>query len=147
MLLGKPVHFSFSLSSDPSKSPYVHILPSLSSVHGYGWTAPSPTPFRQHVNPLTNPSRPGETLPAFPAPTHINNPQTIASTIGNIPPSAPNHHPQDLPYPKRPYDANNPLRSLIATAGGDDNYHPSGHRGFTEREFACLQTFPRGEWC
>jgi hypothetical protein len=132
LLLGKSIHFP-------------------SSCHPIlldGLTVPSPTTLRQLVNPLIDlPSRPGETLPAFPAPTHINNPQTIASTISNIPPNAPNHHPKDLPYPKRPYDANNPLRSLIATAGGDDNYHPSGHRGFTEREFACLQTFPRGEWC
>lgn len=29
----------------------------------------------------------------------------------------------------------------ITTGGGGNNYHPSGKRGFTNREFACLQTF------
>ena len=29
----------------------------------------------------------------------------------------------------------------ITTGGGGGNYHPSGKRGFTNREFACLQTF------
>ena len=28
------------------------------------------------------------------------------------------------------------------TCGGGENYHPSGLRGFTTREFASLQTFP-----
>jgi DNA (cytosine-5)-methyltransferase 1 len=31
----------------------------------------------------------------------------------------------------------------ITTAGGQENYHPDGRRTFTDREIACLQTFPR----
>lgn len=29
------------------------------------------------------------------------------------------------------------------TTGGAENYHPSGMRTLTDREVACLQTFPR----
>lgn len=85
---------------------------------------------------------PGETIPRFPEPTHLDNPTTIASIISTIPPNAPNHNARDYPIPKLAYDANGLLKSLIATAGGDDNYHPSGKRPFTARELGCLQTFP-----
>ncbi|KAL8797177.1 MAG: hypothetical protein Q9195_000644 [Heterodermia aff. obscurata] len=87
-------------------------------------------------------SGPGEVLPDFPQPTHTSNRTTIASSISNIPASTPNHHPKEFLYPRRPYEADGPLQNLIATGGGLDNYHPDGKRPFTEREFACLQTFP-----
>lgn len=32
----------------------------------------------------------------------------------------------------------------MTTGGGENNYHPSGKRGYTNREFACLQTFDVG---
>lgn len=38
------------------------------------------------------------------------------------------------------YDAHQPAKT-ITTGGGEANYHPSGKRGYTNREFACLQTF------
>ena len=35
----------------------------------------------------------------------------------------------------------------MTTGGGSDNYHPTGDRGYTIREYACLQTFPlEHEW-
>ena len=43
--------------------------------------------------------------------------------------------------PRAQYDANQQART-ITTGGGDNNSHPSGRRGFNNREFACLQTFP-----
>lgn len=42
---------------------------------------------------------------------------------------------------KPPYDPNTPART-ITTGAGEFNYHPSGERSFTNRELACLQTFP-----
>ena len=64
--------------------------------------------------------------------------------ISNIPPGTPNHTPKEFEYPRRAYDGNGLLQNLIACGGGLDNYHPEGKRPFTEREFACLQTFPLG---
>ncbi len=82
----------------------------------------------------------------FPAPTHDDNSQTIASVLKLISPNARNHsYPRSYECPQRPYDADQPLRSLIDTVGGSNNFHPTGHRPFTEREFASLQTFPQGE--
>lgn len=82
----------------------------------------------------------------FPAPTHVHSSQTIASVLKLTSPNAHNHsYPRAYECPKRPYNANRPLSSLIDTGGGFDNFHPSGHRRFTEREFASLQTFPQGE--
>ena len=90
--------------------------------------------------------RPGEALPDFPQPTHTRNRTTIASTISIIPPGAPNHQPKAFLDPRRPYEANGSLQNLIACGGGLDNYHPDGKRPFTEREYACLQTFPLGKF-
>ena len=42
---------------------------------------------------------------------------------------------------KAPYDSNQQIHTMT-TGGGEGNYHPSGKRGFTNREFASLQTFP-----
>ena len=91
---------------------------------------------------------PGEVLPEFPRPTHSNDPArgsplvTVQDAIGHIPPGFPNHD-VGLASPRRlpPYPATQPLRRCITTSGGD-NYHPSGTRDFTVREYACLQAFP-----
>ncbi|KAL2361703.1 hypothetical protein RJZ56_005385 [Blastomyces dermatitidis] len=39
-----------------------------------------------------------------------------------------------------PYDPHTQAKTI--TCNGGENYHPSGTRTFTYREFACLQTFP-----
>lgn len=94
---------------------------------------------------------PGETLPAFPKPTHgppgsgLLPCETINSTISSIPPSTANH---DVAAAllrgrykrKRPYDGNQQAKT-ITSGGGEGNYHPSGKRRYTTREYACLQTF------
>ncbi|KAJ5242158.1 uncharacterized protein N7469_000485 [Penicillium citrinum] len=71
---------------------------------------------------------PGETLFNFPPASYggLGQPQlrTIRDAISAIPDDAPDH------------DA-----KTITTGGGD--YHPSGMRTLTDREVACLQTFPR----
>jgi len=40
-----------------------------------------------------------------------------------------------------PYSEHIPLRNTICCGDGP-KCHPSGKRGFTNREFACLQSFP-----
>lgn len=89
--------------------------------------------------------RPGEKLPKFPEPTHgpgkIPYP-TVSSTISNIPAHAPDHDIQRAYFqnPKPPFDPYSFAKTV--TCGGGENYHPSGLRRYTNREFACLQTFP-----
>ncbi len=97
---------------------------------------------------------PGERLPSFPAPTHSNSPNalpelvTVAQALSTIGPRATLHNVDELlakarnspGFPKPPYDPNALLRHTITTGGGD--YHPSGKRTFTLREFAALQGFP-----
>lgn len=96
--------------------------------------------------------RPGEVLPEFPKPTHgirdsgLLPIQTINSKIYNIPRGSDNHDVdaalERWRYKGRrhPYDAHQPAKT-ITTGGGKFNYHPSGRRGYTNREFASLQTF------
>ncbi|KAI9934009.1 hypothetical protein MW887_005082 [Aspergillus wentii] len=96
---------------------------------------------------------PGEALPPFPKPTHgppelgLKRPTTINSIISSIPLNAADHDVQGAldrglrGGPRAPFDPNQPART-ITCGGGENNYHPSGQRGFTNREFACLQTFP-----
>lgn len=43
--------------------------------------------------------------------------------------------------PKPPFDPHT-LAKTITCGGGQGNYHPSGLRQYTPREFAALQTFP-----
>jgi DNA (cytosine-5)-methyltransferase 1 len=98
-------------------------------------------------------SRPGELLPPFPNPTHglpgsgLFDYTTINQMIANIPPDAPDHdiegsRSRGLRNGTRvPFDANRQAKT-VTCSGGENNYHPSGTRGFTNREFACLQTFP-----
>lgn len=90
-------------------------------------------------------ARPGETLPPFPAPTHLHHPNTIADLISNLPPTNndPLHIPKLFSTPRAPYNAHGPVREIIACSPTPGNYHPDGHRPFTVREFACLQTFPQ----
>lgn len=98
---------------------------------------------------------PGESLPPFPNPTHglpgsgLFRFETIGSVISTIPRTAANHDVQAAlyrgfrngPQTRPPLDASEQART-ITCGGGDRNYHPSGRRGFTNREFASLQTFP-----
>ncbi|KAF7898577.1 hypothetical protein EAF00_005023 [Botryotinia globosa] len=95
-------------------------------------------------------SCPGEPLPPMPPPTHSSSPclknakpfKTVSQTLREIPRSAANHSPQLLPEKDlRPYNPHAILPRTMTTSGGD-NWHPSGKRGFTDREFACLQGFP-----
>ncbi|KAI9042337.1 C-5 cytosine methyltransferase DmtA [Aspergillus affinis] len=94
-------------------------------------------------------SGPGELLPQFPDPTHgprelgLKPFTTINQAIASIPTRAPDHDTQTAyQVPKAPYDGNKQAKTI--TCGGGENYHPSGRRGFTNRELACLQTFPLG---
>ena len=96
---------------------------------------------------------PGEELPEFPPRTHCTTTDlsqfphlqpytTVNSAIIRIPNGFSLHNPDQLPrIDKSPYDGNVPLRRTICCAGNQD-YHPSGLRNFTLREFACLQGFP-----
>lgn len=42
---------------------------------------------------------------------------------------------------REPYNPHQPAKT-ITCSGGEANYHPSGKRGLTPREVACIQTFP-----
>ncbi|KEQ59674.1 S-adenosyl-L-methionine-dependent methyltransferase, partial [Aureobasidium melanogenum CBS 110374] len=98
-------------------------------------------------------SCPGHPLPDFPMPTHAASPLepvpglrpsvTIAEALQPIRPNTPNHNPAALPAKDlAPYSPHQLVRGCITTSGGQNNWHPSGKRHFTEREYACLQTFP-----
>lgn len=97
----------------------------------------------------TDLARPGERLPPLPRPTHgprrgLQPFTTIGQVISRIPPGTPDHDVQGAEsrgIQRAPYDPNRQAR-CITTGGGDGNYHPSGLRGYTNRELACLQTFP-----
>ncbi|RAL65831.1 hypothetical protein DID88_005494 [Monilinia fructigena] len=96
-------------------------------------------------------SCPGEPLPPMPPPTHsspsspLPNTQpfeTVYETLRRIPTSAANHPIHLMPEKDlKPYGSHAILPRTMTTSGGD-NWHPSGKRGFTDREFACLQGFP-----
>ncbi|KAL3432770.1 S-adenosyl-L-methionine-dependent methyltransferase [Aspergillus tetrazonus] len=98
-------------------------------------------------------SGPGESLPRLPRPTHglpgsgLRDLTTISQAIRDIPSGSPDHdvaaaRGRGVHNRRAPFDGNRQARTI--TCGGGDNYHPSGLRGFTLREFACLQTFPLG---
>ncbi|KAL8912247.1 MAG: hypothetical protein Q9171_002702 [Xanthocarpia ochracea] len=88
---------------------------------------------------------PGEKLPGFPPPTHgpgLIPFTTVNDAIQRIPPGSPNHDPAGAARRNTiPCDGNLPLRNCIMTGGSLDT-HPSGRRGFTNRELACLNGFP-----
>ncbi|OCL15395.1 S-adenosyl-L-methionine-dependent methyltransferase [Glonium stellatum] len=55
----------------------------------------------------------------------------------------PYHEPESKkPLNKPPYDARNSLLPGCITGGGGQNFHYSGKRGFTVREYSLLQGFP-----
>lgn len=96
---------------------------------------------------------PGHPLPDFPTPTHAVSPEypvpglkpavTIADALRPIRRNTPNHNPDNHTDKNfTPYDPKQLLRGCITTCGGQNNWHSSGKRFMTEREFACLQTFP-----
>ncbi|ODH45409.1 hypothetical protein ACO22_00133 [Paracoccidioides brasiliensis] len=105
-------------------------------------------------------SGPGEPLPPFPKPTHGGPPssstspsktntllpfRTIHDAISNIPLYTADHnidHVSRRQLSKPAYNPYSQARTITCNGGGKNNYHPSGTRSFTYREFACLQTFP-----
>ncbi|KAL8845972.1 MAG: hypothetical protein Q9221_008904 [Calogaya cf. arnoldii] len=90
-------------------------------------------------------SCPGERLPGFPQPTHgagLRPFTTVNEAIQGIPEGFPNHDPNSAARRNLlAYNGNVPLRNCVTTGGSLDT-HPSGRRGFTIRELACLQSFP-----
>lgn len=94
---------------------------------------------------------PGERLPPFPGPTHSKDPEdglqpfvTAREALDCIGPMTSLHNLDQM----RPFEVVRPewdphgiLRRTITTSGGQ-NYHYSGKRDLTLREFACLQGFP-----
>ncbi|KAJ5376541.1 hypothetical protein N7509_013427 [Penicillium cosmopolitanum] len=94
---------------------------------------------------------PGENLCEFPRPTFGGPGQprlrTIRDAIYDLPIDSPNH---DVATRLRRWSREyrkaldwDEQAKTITTAGGQENYHPDGRRTFTDREIACLQTFPR----
>jgi DNA (cytosine-5)-methyltransferase 1 len=88
----------------------------------------------------------------MPSPTHSENGEhglepfvTVNQTLLKIPSNADHHDPDRLVFADgremRPWDGNKILPRAMTTSGGQ-NYHPSGTRDFTLREYACLQGFP-----
>jgi DNA (cytosine-5)-methyltransferase 1 len=71
---------------------------------------------------------------------------SIWSAIGLIPDDAQDHDIEagfarwELAH-RADYNGYAPAKT-ITCGGGEYNYHPTGKRPFTAREFACLQTFP-----
>ncbi|KAL9038344.1 MAG: hypothetical protein Q9180_003197 [Flavoplaca navasiana] len=88
---------------------------------------------------------PGERLPGFPQATHgpgLHPFATVNDAIQHIPRGFPNHDPDGATMRNLlPYNGDLPLKNCITTGGTLDR-HPSGRRGFTVRELACLQSFP-----
>lgn len=101
-------------------------------------------------------SCPGELLPEFPPFTHADTRRdpsstllpyrTVNSVLASIPVDAEDHDiaEQEARWGGRraaTWDGDWIAPRCITTHGGQ-NYHPSGLRGFTNREFASLQGFP-----
>lgn len=113
-------------------------------------TPPQGLPQRRH-RLIIIATCPGETLPPFPPYTHSRHPTpglkpytSVNSILSSIRAGAPDH---DLatalskPLHENPWDGSSIAPRAITTHGGN-NYHPSGARGLTNREFAALQGFP-----
>ncbi|KAG9236084.1 S-adenosyl-L-methionine-dependent methyltransferase, partial [Amylocarpus encephaloides] len=115
------------------------------------WGAPS-----RRLRLIVIAACPGEVLPEIPAATHAKNPTrasglkpyvTVHQALATIPLNAPDHDIATVTYKqereKLPWDPHQILpRAITCNGGGDLNYHPTGKRGFTNREFATLQTYP-----
>ncbi|KAI5293476.1 hypothetical protein KEM55_007076, partial [Ascosphaera atra] len=91
-------------------------------------------------------SAPGEDLPAFPLPTHgdahgLQPRPTVLGSIQNIPSDNLDHDPQYFSANTglRPSNGNG-LAPTLTCSGSVP--HPNGQRNLTNRELACLQTFP-----
>jgi DNA (cytosine-5)-methyltransferase 1 len=95
---------------------------------------------------------PGEKLPDFPPQSHIDPIKypdsslkpwvSVNSVLRSIPEGAKHHNPESMkPLTMRPWDGHSIAPRCITTHGGQ-NYHPSGTRDFTLREYAALQGFP-----
>ncbi|KAI1408687.1 S-adenosyl-L-methionine-dependent methyltransferase [Hypoxylon sp. FL1857] len=98
----------------------------------------------------------GEELPPFPPATHSKEPvdgdgtkpyKTVRQVLRKIPPDAIRHdelhRPSRLKRIDKPrWDPGIPLGRTITCSGGIGNYHYSGKRDFTLREYAVLQGFP-----
>ncbi|KAI1483219.1 S-adenosyl-L-methionine-dependent methyltransferase [Daldinia eschscholtzii] len=102
-------------------------------------------------------SCPGEELPPFPPATHSKDPdpdrgtrpyKTVRQILNKIPRDASLHDPLHSPRSlkeltgKAPWNPDIPLSRTITCGGGVGNYHYSGKRAFTLREYALLQGFP-----
>ena len=96
---------------------------------------------------------PGEVLPEFPPFTHAD-PRTnngelkpwtsVDSVLRSIPRDAENHNIEEVLLKglnEPPWCGDSIAPKCITTSGGQ-NYHPSGKRNFTDREYAALQGFP-----
>jgi DNA (cytosine-5)-methyltransferase 1 len=92
-------------------------------------------------------SCPGEPLPDFPPFTHgpsgsgLKPYVSVNRTIAHIPAHIPNQEIPSMRHRMRPWDGSQIVPRCITTHGGQ-NYHPSGLRYFSNREFARLQGFP-----
>ncbi|KAI2466298.1 S-adenosyl-L-methionine-dependent methyltransferase [Annulohypoxylon bovei var. microspora] len=98
----------------------------------------------------------GEELPPFPVTTHSEEPvegdgtkpyRTVKQMLRTIPRSAKRddelHSPAKMRRILRPrWDPSIPLLRTITCSGGVGNYHYTGLRDFTLREYAVLQGFP-----
>ncbi|KAI0010902.1 S-adenosyl-L-methionine-dependent methyltransferase [Xylariaceae sp. FL0662B] len=90
-----------------------------------------------------------EELPSFPEPSDLE-PATVRNALRTIGPRATLHNVEEMQaraeqyssrFPRPPYNANGPLNHTMTCDGGG-NYHPSGKRDFTLREYAAIQGFP-----
>ncbi|KAI1134588.1 S-adenosyl-L-methionine-dependent methyltransferase [Hypoxylon sp. FL0543] len=98
----------------------------------------------------------GEELPPFPVATHSKEPvdgdgtrpyRTVKEVLRKIPPDAAwndeLHNTRKLKRVRKArWDPDVPLGRTITCSGGVGNYHYSGRRDFTLREYAVLQGFP-----
>lgn len=67
---------------------------------------------------------------------------TVNQALQSIPSNAPDHNPDSVLFrSNKPWNGEGILPRTMTTSGGQ-NYHPSGKRDFTHREFATLQGFP-----
>lgn len=140
-------------------SPYFNHLISTFTMHGYSvrwrivplaeWGLPA---LRKRLIMIG--AGPGERLPPFPEPSHSEGGErggglkpyvTARRAINRIRPRRgvdPLHNPRAMKRLNHPpWDADKILPRCITTSGGQ-NYHFSGTRELTLREFATLQGFP-----
>ena len=90
----------------------------------------------------------GETLPTFPKPTHqqhyhipgVKTWNTINNAVKDIPDDWPNHDVEEAVERNERRYSGDRVANCILTA--NSMIHPSGKRDFTDRERACLSSFP-----